>query len=220
VPPTETILVFVKAPEPGRVKTRLAATVGPDRAAALYRGWVGTVFGALQPLRPGVRLVGYFDGGPRAAFAEWETLADDWWPQPPGDLGERLAAGFGRGLAAAGPVLAVGTDCLELDAALVADAFGALADANVVFGPAPDGGYYLVGLGADRPGLFDGIRWSGPHTLADHLARCRASGWSVALLPPRADIDTWDDWTAYRSRTGDPPRAQPDHPGGRGPDPE
>ena len=219
MPPRGTILVFVKAPDPGRVKTRLAATVGPDVAAALYRGWVGQVFGALQPVRPGVRLVGYFDGGPRAAFAEWAALADDWWPQPPGDLGDRLAGGFRLALADGGPVLAVGTDCLELDAGLAGAAFRGLAGADVVFGPAADGGYYLVGLAADRPGLFDGVRWSGPHTLADHLARCRANGWSVALLPARADIDTWDDWAAYLDRAGDR-RGTSDDPGRRDPGPE
>ncbi len=195
-----TILVFAKYPQPGRVKTRLAATAGPEKAAALYRGWVGEVFRALQPLRGRARLVCYFDGAPRASFSDWEGLADDWWQQPPGDLGERLEAGFRRGLAA-GSVVAVGTDCLEMDAALVGAAFDLLAAGHdVVFGPTPDGGYYLVGTSAERPGLFAGIRWSGPDTLSDHLCRCREQDWSFALLPARHDIDTWGDWVAYLER--------------------
>jgi rSAM/selenodomain-associated transferase 1 len=194
--------VFARRPEPGRVKTRLAAEVGPERAAELYRGWVGEVFSALQPLRESTRLVCCYDGAPREAFASWERLADDWWPQPPGDLGERLAAGFRQALEAGGPVAAVGTDCLELDAALVGAGFDLLRSRDVVFGPTPDGGYYLVGMSADRTALFCGVRWSCPETLADHLARCREGGWSSGLLPPRHDIDTWDDWLAYQERWG------------------
>jgi rSAM/selenodomain-associated transferase 1 len=200
-----TILVFVKYPEPGRVKTRLAVAIGPEQAAGLYRCWIGEVLTALQPLRGPARLVCYFDGAPRSSFAEWDCFADDWWPQPPGDLGERLAAGFRLALANGGPAVAVGTDCLEMDAVLVSQAFDLLAAGHdVVFGPTPDGGYYLVGLSMDRPGLFAGVRWSSPDTLADHLDRCRERGWSFALLPPRHDIDTSDDWTAHLERTGGP----------------
>src|SRR5262245_14383780 len=104
-----TILVFAKYPEPGRVKTRLATVVGPERAAALYRSWIGEVFAALQPLRGPARLVCCYDGARRESFGDWGDLADDWWPQPAGDLGERLAAGFRQGLAGGGPVVAVGT---------------------------------------------------------------------------------------------------------------
>jgi rSAM/selenodomain-associated transferase 1 len=200
-----TVLVFVKYPEPGRVKTRLAAMVGPKPAAALYHGWIGAVLGALQPLRPTTRVVGYHEGAPRESFAAWEHLADDWWPQPPGDLGDRLTAGFRRALAGGGTALAVGTDCLEIDALLLGQAFDLLASNDVVFGPTPDGGYYLVGLSSERPDLFASIRWSSKHTLADHLHRCRQHGWSFALLPARHDLDTWDDWAAYLDRTGGPP---------------
>jgi glycosyltransferase A (GT-A) superfamily protein (DUF2064 family) len=139
-----------------------------------------------------------------ASFDEWDRLADEWWPQPPGDLGARLAAGFRLALSG-GHVVAVGTDCLEMDAALVGRAFDLLATgSDVVFGPTPDGGYYLVGLSDDRPGLFDGVRWSSPETLADHLGRCRERGWSVELLPSRHDIDTWEDWRAYLERAASP----------------
>jgi rSAM/selenodomain-associated transferase 1 len=195
-----TILVFARYPEAGKVKTRLAATAGEEQAAALYRRWIGEVFAALQPLRASARLVCCYEGASREAFADWETLADDWWPQPPGDLGERLAAGFQRGLAAGGPVLAVGTDCLEIDAALVGQAFDLLGGRDVVFGPTPDGGYYLVGMSKDRLGLFTSVRWSCSETLKDHLARCRERGWSHGLLPARHDIDTWEDWRAYLER--------------------
>ena len=73
---------------------------------------------------------------------------------------------------------------------------------TAVFGPATDGGYYLVGTARHLPGFFDGVRWSSPHTLSDHLTRCREWGWSTGLLPELADIDTGDDWQAYLERRG------------------
>jgi uncharacterized protein len=202
-----TLLVFVKYPEPGCVKTRLARTTGPERAAALYSQWISIVLGLFQALRPATRLVGYFDGAGHDAFGEWHALADEWWPQTAGDLGDRLSAGIAAALDSGGPALAVGTDCLEITPHLVTQAFAALSHKDVVFAPTEDGGYYLVGTPKIRPELFRSVRWSSPFTLADHLRRCRREGWSVALLPRLHDIDTWEDWQAYLLRTGQSPGA-------------
>jgi rSAM/selenodomain-associated transferase 1 len=197
---TRTILTFLKFPEPGHVKTRLASTLGTVQAAELYRQWIGIVLAQLQPLRSSTRLVGCFDGAPREAFCDWHALADEWWPQSPGDLGARLAAVFERAFNLGGPVLALGTDCLEIEPDLLLHAFQELSHQDAVFGPTPDGGYYLVGLSLPRPGFFRSIRWSSPFTLDDQLRRCHENGWSVSLLPTRHDIDTEDDWHAYLSR--------------------
>lgn len=199
MPDAPAVLVFLKYPEPGRVKTRLAATVGPDRAAELYRGMIGDVLAALQPLRPRARVVGFFDGAPSEAFAPWHASVDEWWPQPAGDLGVRLDEGFRR---ADGPALAVGTDCLDIDAPLLSSAFHALTARDAVFGPAHDGGYYLVGTARYIPTFFDGVPWSSADTLAGHLARCDRRAWSYELLSPLHDIDTHDDWLAHLTRMG------------------
>jgi rSAM/selenodomain-associated transferase 1 len=195
-----TVLVFLKYPEPGKVKTRLAAEVGAEVAANLYRRMLAGVLDAMQPARPEMHVVGYFDGAPLDRFAEWAALVDEWHPQSAGDLGERLAAGFEWAHAREGPVLAIGTDCPDAGAEHLNAAVDALRKTDVVFGPATDGGYYLVGTRQHVPGFFDGVRWSTPDTLADHLARCRQLGLSVALLPELADIDTAADWAAYQSR--------------------
>lgn len=168
---------------------RLPASERRHRAA-LYRDWIGLVLSHLQPLRGGVKVICFFDGGPADQFRGWRHLADDWRAQPDGDLGERLEYGFVAAQCAGGPVVAVGTDCLELEADLVSEAFNVLSDHDAVLGPAPDGGYYLVGTARHLPGFFAGIRWSSEHTLADHLARCRHRRWSAGLLLPRCDIDT------------------------------
>jgi hypothetical protein len=194
------LLVFMKSPEPGQVKTRLAATIGHRAAAELYRQWIGIVLQSLQPLRSHCHVVGYCTPQPPEAFAAWEKLVDALWPQPEGDLGQRLAHGFRQGHEHSQRVVAIGTDCLEIDAALLAHAFALLHQHDVVFGPAADGGYYLLGTSADWPDGFGGVRWSSPHTLQDHLALCNVSGKRVALLPCLADIDTWADWTSYCQR--------------------
>jgi rSAM/selenodomain-associated transferase 1 len=194
------VLVFMKYPEPGRVKTRMAASCGAGLAAALYREWIGAVLGRLQPIRGPSRVIGFIDGAPAERFAAWAPLVDEWLPQPPGDLGDRLAAGFEAAHGRGGPAVALGTDCLEVDAGLIDEALARLEDRDAVFGPAADGGYYLVGTARHLPGFFEGIRWSTPRALADHLARCRDRGWSVAMLGELRDIDTWDDWREYLAR--------------------
>jgi rSAM/selenodomain-associated transferase 1 len=200
-----TVLAFLKYPDPGRVKTRIAATIGEQGAAELYRALIGEVLIALQPLRPEVEVVGAFDGAKPEHFAEWAVLVDRWWPQPAGDLGTRLGAAFRDAHEAGVPVVAVGTDCLELDAQLIRDAFAILRTHDAVFGPATDGGYYLVGTARYLDGFFDAVRWSSSHTLADHTRQCENRGFSFELLPARDDIDTWDDWLAYCRRAGRTP---------------
>ena len=192
-----TLLVFLKYPAAGKVKTRLAASIGPERAADLYRQWIRLVFDRLQPLRDRVRIVACYDGAPQHAFAPWGPRADEWWPQPAGDLRRRLHDGFAKAHTGGQPVAAIGTDCLELDAPALQQALDFLAEKDVVFGPATDGGYYLVGMARPLPEFFRGIPWSSPGTLAAHLVLCRDRGWSVGLLPVRRDIDTWEDWLSH-----------------------
>lgn len=200
-----TLLVFLKYPEPGRVKTRLAAALGPERAAALYREWITLVFRRVQPLRPMVRVVGCYDGAPQAAFEPWLPAADAWWRQPTGDLGARLDAAFRYWLNEGGPAAAIGTDCLDLEAAHVQAAFDQLNSHDVVFGPSEDGGYYLVALARYLPGFFDDIPWSTAGVLAAQQVVCQRHGCSFDRLPTLADIDTLDDFQQYeRRQKGEP----------------
>jgi uncharacterized protein len=196
----QTLLVFLKYPEPGRVKTRLAGSIGPQRAAELYRQWIEIVFSRVQPLRGSTRVVACYDGAPPEAFDPWHASADDWWAQPPGDLGIRLDSAFRRWQTEGHPAAAIGTDCLDLEPAHVLSAFDLLKDHDAVFGPADDGGYYLVGLARYLPDFFDGIPWSTPEVFAAHRSRCEQNGWSFGLLPTLADIDTLDDYQQFERR--------------------
>jgi rSAM/selenodomain-associated transferase 1 len=125
------------------------------------------------------------------------------------DLGERMALAFARGFAAGfGPVLLRGSDVPDLPAAVVSEAKAVLAagQVQVVLGPCPDGGYYLVGLAAPQPPLFQGPAWSSSTVLTDTLRRARQLGLRVHLLPPWPDIDTDDNLRTFLQRARPAPQ--------------
>jgi rSAM/selenodomain-associated transferase 1 len=183
--------LFAKWPEPGAVKTRLA----PGDAA--FGALVARAFllDALQRLTT-VDAHRVLVFAPSQREADFAALAADRFallPQADGDLGQRLAAFFGR-QADADAVVAVGTDSPTLPVEYLERAFAALENADVVLGPATDGGYYLVGCGPNRPPLFDNIAWSSGGVLSDTIDALSDPRWRLALLPPWYDVDTPDDW--------------------------
>jgi rSAM/selenodomain-associated transferase 1 len=190
------LLVFVRAPEPGAVKTRLAAAIGPAAALAVYRLLAEhTLREAAALALEGVEVRVHFtpaEGGD--AVRAWLGAEPDYLPQGEGDLGARMRGAFARAFAeGAGQVVIVGSDLPELSAGLLRRAFG-LLDANpAVIGPATDGGYYLLGLTGVVEGVFDGIAWSTPQVLAATLARFRAAGIEPAMLEALSDVDEVED---------------------------
>ena len=184
--------LFAKWPAPGAAKTRLCAGRGPEWGARVARAFL---------LDTVERLAGVADRRV-LAFAPPEAAADfaalvggrfDLAPQADGDLGRRLARFAADQLAAgAGSLVLVGADSPTLPVEYVERAFAELGRADVVLGPAADGGYYLIGFGRRVPPVFDGIDWGTSRTLADTVARL--AGWRLALLPPWYDVDTPDDW--------------------------
>lgn len=198
------VVLFARAPHQGRVKTRLAATVGDEQALAIYVALATQVTAAMVggPWQLRVRCAPD-DAVPEVA--RWLAMPGRVEPQGPGDLGARMCRamddGFAQGVQAS---LIIGTDCPDVDAALVEMAFAALDRADVVFGPALDGGYYLVGARRSVPAIFSEVPWSADDTLAVSLERAAQAGYSVELLEPRADIDTEADWLAWRARASRP----------------
>ncbi len=191
--PARHLVVFLRAPRLGAVKTRLAADVGAVAAWRFYRGCTARILGRVaRDARWHSRLAVTPDRFAGAGF----------WPvhlarmaQGGGNLGARLKRPLRR--LPPGPVVIVGTDMPELDAGQIARAFRALGRHDAVFGPATDGGYWLIGLARRRPlprGLFGGVRWSTRHALADTCASL-PSHFRIALLEERADID---DGAGYR----------------------
>jgi uncharacterized protein len=183
----------VKAPRPGAVKTRLAAAVGAEVAAGLYRALAEQVMRATDPQGAYRRLV-FFDP-PQAGDEIRAWLGDEELiPQEGGDLGRRMAAAFAEAFRqGAARVAIVGTDAPAVSRALVAEALEGLDGHDVVVGPARDGGYYLLALQGPQPALFEGIPWSTPAVLEGTLARASERGLRVRRLAPAADVDTLED---------------------------
>jgi len=192
--PGERLILFVKHPRPGDVKTRLAQDLGVDDAASLYQAMAEHVVRETTPAAGGYeRLVRFAPAEAEDAIARWlPTVARG--PQAAGDLGVRMADAFARAFGeGAGRVVLVGTDAPGLDRVLVGQAFGALRDHDVVIGPACDGGYYLIGLAAPCEGVFEGVAWSTPAVFAQTVARARALALRTFTLPELRDVDTLDD---------------------------
>jgi hypothetical protein len=198
------LIVFLKHPEAGKVKTRLAPALGAEAATELYRVLCEEALGATVP-RPGEyeRLV--FFAPPEAAESVRAWLPGvRLLPQVGGDLGARMDAAFARAFdRGAERVAIVGTDSPAVSRATVAAALDALDAADVVVGPAEDGGYYLLALRQPRPELFEGVSWSTPAVLDETLARAGRGGLEVHQLARLRDIDTVADlraeWPRVRS---------------------
>lgn len=200
------LFIFAKAPAPGRVKTRLGRDIGARAATELAWALLEDTLALAEAAaaRAGADLVVAHapDRPPpdlrRRVAAAAPTAALE--PQGAGDLGERLARVLGRARGRAR--VALGMDAPDVPAGSIVAAFRLLTEVPAVTGPAPDGGYYLLGLGPDAPEsvLARGIRWSAPETLADTEAALRRAGAPVARLEARRDVDVLDDLVALRDR--------------------
>lgn len=196
------ILVFVKFPVPGKVKTRLAATLGVDAASSIYRRMAEHVCSLLPEWATPVLL---FDPPERQIDIEnWlrpqlpqKAIFE---PQASGDLGRRLREAFDGAFKAYSQVAAIGTDCVDLDVAIFDECLTALRTTDCVIGPASDGGFYLIALSRRCPGLFDGVPWSSSETFSKTMENACAAGFSVHLLPELHDIDTETDWKRVEAK--------------------
>jgi hypothetical protein len=199
--PQRHLIIYAKRPLPGYAKTRLGAELGDEAAAGFYaRLLYGYLFDLLNANLGDIQVtlsvaapadVPFF----AEAFPELTVRA-----QVAGDLGTRMATSLERAFAQ-GAELAVltGSDIPGLNAALINDAFQALARAPAVIGPAADGGYYLIGMRAPGADLFHDISWSTDQVLAQTEALARAQGLPLAKLPTLMDIDTVEAYRAWQA---------------------
>ncbi|MBT4487642.1 MAG: glycosyltransferase [Rhodospirillaceae bacterium] len=188
------VILFVKAPRLGAVKTRLGVEIGAPAAWRFYNTMLARLWRRLGHDR---RWQTHLAVSPDRGAARWPPGLPR-QGQGRGDLGRRMARAMrGHG----GPVVLVGGDIPDLKGHHIAQAMRSLRRADVVFGPAADGGFWLVGLrhgqrGRDGARLFKGVRWSSPHALADSLANLSGTA-RVALLETLSDVDTPADYAAY-----------------------
>jgi len=193
------LVIFAKAPQLGRAKRRLALEIGALAAARFYRRTLQQTIGRC------------------ARDGRWRTVlcvtpdtasADRFWRaaggvatvigQGGGDLGARMARAFRR--LPPGPVVLIGSDIPDVSVRIIAAAFASLGRSDMVFGPAADGGFWLIGarrLRAWPRSLFAGVRWSTPHALADTRASLPRR-YSVGVVQTLEDIDDAPSYRRWR----------------------
>jgi uncharacterized protein len=207
VAPAVALVVLAKFPTVGRVKTRLAEAIGAEAACVLYRAFVRDLARRLRR----TPLPVWWAFTPAASRFAPLVRSRRCFPQCGGDLGARIHHAL-RVTAARthGPVVAIGADAPHVSGRELVRAARALErGADVVLGPAVDGGYWLIGMRAPRRAVFDGIPWSTSGVVAATRRRCRALGLSCIEVAADFDVDGLDDLAALarivRRRTSEFP---------------
>ncbi|GAB2595028.1 TIGR04282 family arsenosugar biosynthesis glycosyltransferase [Spirosoma areae] len=196
--PSEHLIVFVKNPVPGQVKTRIARTVGDDKAVAVYR----------HLLRYTQQVVQDFSGHCVVYYGDFVNPDDGWngyakYAQTGVELGERMLNAFREQFTlGAEKVVIIGSDCLTITPGHLERAFRALDATDVVIGPATDGGYYLLGMNHLRPFLFEQMPWSQPELYQLTELAILQHELSFARLDELTDIDEWTDYEPYAQQSG------------------
>jgi rSAM/selenodomain-associated transferase 1 len=186
------LIIFVKNPQLGKVKTRLAQSIGDEKALEAYLYMLAHT--RTVALESGVQCFLFY-----SEFVD----RDDAWPndhffksvQAEGDLGAKIQDAFTRVLATPGidRAVIIGSDCLDLRVSHVQEAVATLDAHDFVAGPAEDGGYYLLGMKSLLPALFQNKQWSTETVLRDTLADIEAAGATVRLLETLSDVDYEED---------------------------
>lgn len=200
--PTERLLIFTRFPQTGTTKTRLIPALGAEGAAQLQRQMTERTLAIAQGLqvdRP-IEIEVRFSGGTLRQMRRWLGSGLTYRPQGLGSLGSRLRQAVETAFAEGSERVAiVGSDCPGIDATLLAKAFDALGDRDVVLGPASDGGYYLIGLRRAIPALFEGIDWGTERVWQQTLDIAEALGVAIAQLPVLDDIDRPEDLSVWET---------------------
>ena len=211
---TDLLLIFLKWPEPGRVKTRLANDIGAEKAAEIYKILVQRVIQQISPIYSQlVSICWVFDPIEKEdEMKDWiKKELDDlgftdlnrhiYWSQSDGGLGDRLQSAFEKAFSLDYErIIAIGTDCIELDSRTIERALASLSsERSIVFGPSFDGGYYLVGMRSNLGlSVFRSIPWSTSKVLEQSLDRAVSLDLEYTLLEEFNDVDTLEDWNSMR----------------------
>ncbi|WP_224241788.1 TIGR04282 family arsenosugar biosynthesis glycosyltransferase [Hyalangium gracile] len=192
------LCVFAKPPRAGDSKTRLAPAVGAEGAASLARAFLADTWATVTRLpwaRPVIASTGPWPEGLLPAPIEV-------WQQGGGDLGARMETILHRGMQVCPAVMALGADSPGLPRACLEAAHAALADADAVFGPSEDGGFYLLGLRRLPVGALANLPWSQAETLARTEERLKSLGLTVARVEPFFDVDVPADLERLETELG------------------
>lgn len=195
----QSLIIFAKNLIFGKVKTRLAATMGDDAAFDVYHQLLNHTVAVTQDL-PVLKTVFYSD------FIEtsdlWKDRIYQKQLQHGRNLGERMSHAFGYSFNnGRNETAIIGTDCFELTEAIISEALAQLKSHDIVIGPARDGGYYLLAMKEYHPELFENISWSTDQVLDQTAGLCKKLNLSVFLLPVLGDIDHESDLKRFEDQS-------------------
>ncbi|MEM7008188.1 MAG: TIGR04282 family arsenosugar biosynthesis glycosyltransferase [Thermodesulfobacteriota bacterium] len=191
----ETLIIFVKYPQAGKVKTRLAKDIGNDEAAKIYSNMAQSIVENTMAVDNYKTIIFYDPPDKKTEIREWLGKKDlEFKPQLGNTLGDRITNAFDEVYSLGrGKVVIIGSDCLDVSRDTIIKTIELLGSFDVVLGPAEDGGYYLLGTNAHRPELFENIDWSTSKVLNQTLENINKIGLTYKLLKTFKDIDTVDD---------------------------
>jgi rSAM/selenodomain-associated transferase 1 len=188
------IIIFIKAPRRGEVKTRLAQDIGIEKAQKLYLAMVEDLMQNLEGQNNFDMQIMVWPEGVESEVSDWLQWEGNIASQASGDLGKKLENAFKNGFSKGYQrIIIIGSDLPLLSNAFITDCFRQLQTHPLVLGPAMDGGYYLIGLQSLYNELFCGIQWSTSNVLKETLQRAAQAGLQYYLLPEMRDIDQYDD---------------------------
>jgi len=180
-------MIFAKVPEPGKVKTRLAETIGDDKALQVYLALLQHTHNVASKVEVDKLL---FYSGDLDSFDMLDYYRIPKTSQQGEGLGERMKNAFIRSFAQGyEKVIIMGSDCYELTSDIIEEGFDALEEHDFVLGPAADGGYYMLGMNNLETLVFDNKTWSGPDVFLDTILDLKAKKASYHLLPTLSDVD-------------------------------
>lgn len=198
----EALIIFVKNPEPGKVKTRIALTMGNDKAVSIYKDLLDYTKVVSKQMHCD-KFIFYGDGINLNDTWDNETYFKE--TQHGIDLGERMKNAFdyvfNKGYNSA---CIIGSDCMEITNDIIKSAFDGLNKNEVIIGPSTDGGYYLLGMKQTNSVLFLNKSWSTEHLLTQTIQDLKNLQFTYQLLDPLTDIDTEQDWLNYLSKRNVP----------------
>jgi rSAM/selenodomain-associated transferase 1 len=199
------IIMLVKYPENGRVKSRLAAALDEKTAADLYRCFVGDLLHTLRQSSYPFK-ISYFPPDLEDKVGQWLGKELAYQPQAGANLGERMKNAFAQ-IFREGfrQVLLIGSDSPDLPGTIFDEAFHALVHNDAVLGPSPDGGYYLIGFKTQTflPHVFTGVEWGTEKVFAQTMSVFESHQYRVHILPPWRDVDRIEDLaTLYQENRG------------------
>lgn len=193
------LIVFVKNPEEGKVKTRLAKTVGDAEALNIYRILIAYTREQLMKVNA-EKEISYSEHV--IENDEWDNEVFSKTNQSGNGLGDRMRNAFQKGFQGQNfeRIVLIGSDCAELTHEIIDQAFESLDNVDVVIGPALDGGYYLIGMRKYIPALFDEIDWSTSKVFDQTLTRIQDEQASYNILKQLRDVDDIEDWEKVRTK--------------------